>query len=268
MARSKEKTENAIATIRNAAPKSTGRLDFIQLDLADLSTIKASAEEFLRKESKLHMLFNNAGVGYPQKGSKSKQGYELQLGVNCLGTFTFTQYLSPILVSTAKVSPPASVRVVWASSSACEAISVEKFTETYKQIDDNISPIEKYAISKLGDYLYSAEFAARHKLDGVVSVSLNPGNLHSDFFRAQDNFLVCLIQKILLYPTVFGAYTNLFAAFSPEVTMEKSGCHSKSSTGIRKYNDLGWRKLTIYLISCALGKVLECYKRHVGCDNV
>jgi retinol dehydrogenase-12 len=77
-------------------------LAFLRLDLADLTTIKASAEEFLSKETKLHVLFNNAGVMCPPQGSKTPQGYELQLGTNNIGTFMFTKLLTPILNATAR----------------------------------------------------------------------------------------------------------------------------------------------------------------------
>ncbi|EON97868.1 putative short-chain dehydrogenase protein [Phaeoacremonium minimum UCRPA7] len=83
-ARSEEKTLEAIESIKATVPNSSGELIYLRLDLADLTTIKASAQEFLEKETKLHVLFNNAGVGYPKQGSKTKQGYELQLGVNCV----------------------------------------------------------------------------------------------------------------------------------------------------------------------------------------
>ena len=61
-------------------PDSKGELVFLHLDLDDLSTIKKSAEEFLSKEQKLDVLWNNAGVMVPPQGSKTKQGYEMQLG--------------------------------------------------------------------------------------------------------------------------------------------------------------------------------------------
>lgn len=61
-ARSPEKAKTTIETIKTECPKSTGSLVFLKLDLSDLSTIKASAEEFLEKEEKLDVLWNNAGV--------------------------------------------------------------------------------------------------------------------------------------------------------------------------------------------------------------
>jgi retinol dehydrogenase 12 len=35
---------------------------YLNLDLADLKSIKTGAEEFLSKEQQLHVLFNNASV--------------------------------------------------------------------------------------------------------------------------------------------------------------------------------------------------------------
>jgi retinol dehydrogenase-12 len=228
MARSEEKTKKAIDDIKTAVPTSKGELIFLPLDLADLESVKASAEEFLRREKKLHILFNNAGVGYPGKGSKSKQGFELQLGVNCIGTFAFTEYLTPTIVSTAKASPSDTVRVVWVSSSAAEAVSPKGFVENLADLEKKNS-FNQYCISKLGGYLYSSHYANLHRADGVLSISLNPGNLDSDFWRTQGSLMTWALRKFVLYPTVFGAYTALFAGFSPEVTLEKSGSFSEYS---------------------------------------
>ncbi len=195
---------------------------FLRLDLSDLTTIKASVEEFLSKERKLDVLFNNAGIGYPPQGSRSAQGYELQLGVNCIGPFLFTKLLTPTLVATAKVSAPNSVRVIWVSSSAAEAITPKGFMDNLDYHVDK-SSYDKYCISKLGNYFHGVEYANRYKADGVVSVPLNPGNLDSDFWRNQGATVTCILRHTLLHPPLYGAYTNLFAAFSPEVTLEKSG---------------------------------------------
>jgi retinol dehydrogenase-12 len=75
-ARSAEKANKAIESIKHTFPHSEGELHFIHLDLNDLRTIKRSAEQFLSKETKLHVLFNNAGLMQPPSGSTSAQGYE------------------------------------------------------------------------------------------------------------------------------------------------------------------------------------------------
>jgi NAD(P)-dependent dehydrogenase (short-subunit alcohol dehydrogenase family) len=80
-----EKAKRAIeSSIHEAYPLSQGRLIFLRLDLGDLTTIKASANESRSKETKLHVLFNNAVVMIPLQGPKTAQNYELQLGTNKL----------------------------------------------------------------------------------------------------------------------------------------------------------------------------------------
>ncbi|KAI1734296.1 hypothetical protein F4680DRAFT_438898 [Xylaria scruposa] len=222
MARSEDKTRKAIDDIEMNVPRSRGHMIYHNLDLSDLKSVKASAQAFLAKEQKLHVLFNNAGVGYPEKGSRTAQGYELQLGVNVLGTFAITKFLTPLLVSTAKTSPLGTVRVVWASSSAAEAQSAKGFVQGLADWDKK-GQYPQYCLTKLGNYYHATEFAARHATDGIISVPLNPGNINSDFWRTMGSLVTCMLQKTLLHPPRYGAYTNVFAGFSPEVTREKSG---------------------------------------------
>lgn len=236
MARSEEKTLRAIESIRAAHPKSRGDLVYIRLDLADLSTIKDSTQAFLQKESKLDILFNNAGVGFPDAGSKTKQGYELQLGVNCIGSFALTQQLTPTLISTAKTAPKNTVRVVWASSSAAEATKPSQFQSNVETIEQK-GGVTAYWVSKLGNYFHSAEYAARHKADGIISIALNPGNLDSEFWRTQGPIFSYILRKTLLYPPVYGAYTNLFAGLSPTIGLEQTGAFGESRL---------WERLTTF----------------------
>ncbi|KAI1451220.1 NAD(P)-binding protein [Annulohypoxylon moriforme] len=224
MGRSEERMKKAIQSITAAVPKSAGDLTYIHLDLADLETIKPAVDKFLEKEQKLDILFNNAGVAWPEKGAKTKQGYELQVGVNCVGSFALTKLLTPVLVSTAKTSQPDSVRVVWVSSSASQAGNPKDFFEKIHHPEKG-SVFDSYAASKLGNFLHSTEFAGRHKKDGVISVSLNPGNLDSDLWRTQGPITTWILRRLLFYPSLYGAYVCLFAGISPQVSLEKSGRH-------------------------------------------
>jgi retinol dehydrogenase-12 len=168
--RSEERATEAINVIKARFPDSKGELAFLHLDLGDLTTIKKSAEEFLAKESKLDVLWNNAGVMVPPQNSKTKQGYELQLGTNNVGPFLFTKLLMPLLIKTAKTAPANSIRVVWVSSSMAELSpkgGVELDNLNYKK---DKSTWTKYAVSKAGNWYHSTEYAKRCKEDGVVSV--------------------------------------------------------------------------------------------------
>ncbi|KAF2726467.1 short-chain dehydrogenase [Polyplosphaeria fusca] len=222
-ARTPSKAESAISSIKAAHPNSKGSLAFLRLDLADLSTIKASANEFLSKEKKLDVLFNNAGVWGPPLGTTTPQGLDLQMGTNCVGPFLFTKLLTPILAETAKTEPTGSVRVVWLSSSGAEmvpkgGIRFDDLNNTTKRL----GPLYQYAATKCGNYYQSTEYAKRYRSDNIVSVAINPGNLDSDLFKDANGILKVLL-KFMLYPPIYGAYTQLFAGVSKAVTMEKTG---------------------------------------------
>ena len=55
--RSEEKSQKVIEELK----KETGKdgIFFLKLDLADLASVKAAAEEYIGKETELHTLYNN-----------------------------------------------------------------------------------------------------------------------------------------------------------------------------------------------------------------
>ncbi|PTB70204.1 NAD(P)-binding protein [Trichoderma citrinoviride] len=228
-ARSQAKATEAIEDIRKAFPASTGRLEFLALDLADLEAVAKSAKEFIARETKLDVLFNNAGVMHPPQGSVTKQGYELQLGVNNLGHVLFTELLTPLLAQTAAKSAPNSVRVIWVSSLYSElgspkgGIDPNNLGLTKKEQ----SIYYKYSVSKAGVYYQGAEYAKKYKDKGIISMSVNPGNLRSDLQRYGENGIIHKISKrVVLFPPINGAYSELFCGLSPEVTADKSGSYA------------------------------------------
>lgn len=226
-ARSKDKAETAIADIKKAAPMSKGSLTFLFLDLGDLSTIRKTVEDFKAKESRLDVLFNNAGIqSVDTKGppEKTAQGYEIQLGVNVLGPFLLTKLLTPTLAETARTEPPGAVRVVWVSSSGTEIGGEEGVGISLDNLDYHVPKpaMERYALSKAGNWLHGVEYAKRYKDQKIVSIPLNPGNLYSDLYRER-GALAHVVLRVITHPSINGAYTELFAGLSPDVTLERSG---------------------------------------------
>lgn len=72
--RSESKGKEAIAAIKSHhADVRNGFLEFVLLDLGDLTTIKSSADDFLAREKRLDVLWLNAGVMIPPAGSKTTQ---------------------------------------------------------------------------------------------------------------------------------------------------------------------------------------------------
>lgn len=232
MARSEDKTKTAIEDVQKAVPKSTGSLHYIRLDLADLSTIKQTVQRFLESETKLHVLFNNAGVlSGAKEMALTPQGHEVHTGVNALGTFLLSRLLTPILAETARSEPAGTVRVVWTSSSAAEMFAEDKVGVRPEMLSPEAqgprSGFQRYWFSKIANWAHATEYAKRHQADGVVSVSLNPGNLQSDLYRDQ-GFLFRIAEKIFMYSPLNGAYAELFAGLSPDVNISNTGCWGKS----------------------------------------
>jgi NAD(P)-dependent dehydrogenase (short-subunit alcohol dehydrogenase family) len=105
----------------------------------------------------------------PPQGSKTKQGYELQLGTNTLGHFLFIHFLTPLLKETAKVAPKDSVRIIWVSSMSIDFAPkpLIDFTNLDFHVDEDAN--SKYNRSKSGNLLHAIEFSRRYPDSGIVS---------------------------------------------------------------------------------------------------
>ena len=115
-----------------------------------------------------------------------------------------------------------------------------------------MSPLERYGLSKAGNWLHGVECAKRYADDGVLSFPINPGHLRSDLYREGGTLLKFALRPVLFPPT-YGAYVELFAALSPSLTTKDSGAWSKY------LRDLG--TLQIADILCSLTQLFH----GVGC---
>lgn len=68
---SAEKIRAAIDTIKSQVRTKNGRLEVLQVDLANLKSIGLSAHKYLSKEDRLNVLMHNAGLMTPPAGSKT-----------------------------------------------------------------------------------------------------------------------------------------------------------------------------------------------------
>lgn len=77
-------------------------ITFVQLDLANLASVRKAAETISSSVDKIDMLINNAGVMAVKEYSKSADGHELQFASNHLGHFLFTNLLAKKLFAAEK----------------------------------------------------------------------------------------------------------------------------------------------------------------------
>jgi protochlorophyllide reductase len=163
--RSLGKAEQAKAEVLQQTPNA--RLDVMALDNASLESVRAFAEAFKAKYERLDILLNNAGVmAIPR--TETKDGFEMQLGVNHLAHFALTGLLLDLLTNT----PGA--RVHSTSSSAAFGGSIN-FADLMGE--KAYSRWTAYGQSKLANALFATELNRRLKAAGhnTLANSSHPG---------------------------------------------------------------------------------------------
>jgi retinol dehydrogenase 12 len=203
--RSEEKTAPVVADIA----RDTGNRDveYLHLDLADLDSVRGTAERFLARDEPLHVLVNNAGVA-GQRGSTA-QGFELAFGVNHLGHFLLTL----LLLERLRASAPA--RVVNVSSDSHYRPRGVDY-EALRRPTRSTTGLPEYGVSKLCNVLFTLALAERVPASEVAAHSLHPGVIASDIWRRVPAPLRAVMKLFMKSPSE-GATTSLYCATSPEL---------------------------------------------------
>lgn len=203
--RNQAKAETAMAAIRRKAPGAD--LSFLPLDQADLASVRAAAEAAAR-EPRIDALINNAGVMTPPL-TRTRQGFELQFGVNHLGTFALTSLLLPKLAQTQ------GSRVVVTSSIAHRGAKID-WDDLNAEV--NYSRMRRYSASKLANALFFLELDRRLRADGspVTAVGCHPGMAATELGRYMGPAQLLLpLARLLLNTAAMGAWPALQAATAP-----------------------------------------------------
>jgi len=234
--RNEEKANLAIADIER---ESGASLEFLRLDLADLTSVQNSAEKFLGKNLPLHILVNNAGLA----GSRgiTQDGFELAFGVNHLGPFLFTQLLLPLLKSSA---PARIVNVASRAHYDAKSLPFDKL----RQSTASFTGLPEYSVSKLANVLFSSELAKQLEGTGVRSYALHPGVIASDIWKRIPGPLRFL-GKLFMISVEEGAKTSLHCATSPALEGESGlyydSCATKTPSDLGQDTELAselWRR--------------------------
>jgi NAD(P)-dependent dehydrogenase (short-subunit alcohol dehydrogenase family) len=169
--RNRAKAEAAASEIRAAG--APGELDLVDLDLADLASVRRAAEEIADRHPRLDLLVNNAGLMAVDEG-RTVDGFEIQIGVNHLGHFALTAHLAPLLLTT-----PGS-RVVNVSSMGHRAGKLALDDLMFER--RRYSRWPAYFQSKLANLLFTAELQRRLAESGADTSALaaHPGASHTD----------------------------------------------------------------------------------------
>ncbi|KAG4417857.1 hypothetical protein IFR04_008994 [Cadophora malorum] len=221
--RSQSKAEAAIKSIQGTTTtKTPGTVKRLILDLTDLTSVKPAVESFAAQESKLDVLWNNAGIGSAPVGTKTKQGYEVLMGTNALGPYLLTKLLLPYIQNAAKIAQPNSVRIVWAGSPTIETNTPKGGLDLEELSSPSKDQIHNYGISKLGNWFLASEISKQVSKDGIVSIAQNPGNLKTGIWDSAPRWAQ-IVMWITMHPPIYGAYSSLWAGLSDGITVTDGG---------------------------------------------
>lgn len=224
--RSPAKLEGAIHDVQSASPPPTtpATLKPLVVDFMDLTTVKPAAAAFAAQETRLDIVWSNAGAGHPP-GTVTKQGIEAHMGTNCVAPLLLIQELVPQLEAAVRSSPKDSVRVIWTSSVQIEMCSPPGGVD-FERIEKppTVTWVD-YAASKAGNWFLALEGAKLWGKNGIISVSANPGNLYTPMHDNGNWLFVLFLRAFVLYESKYGGYTYLFAGFSPTVNESNNGAY-------------------------------------------
>ncbi|WP_116108049.1 SDR family oxidoreductase [Lewinella sp. IMCC34191] len=188
-------------------------IDTIPLDLADLASVRDASELYLAEHPRLDVLINNAGV-YSDKLAHTKDGYELQFGVNHLGHFLLTLNLLPAMQCSNLCS-----RVINVSSALHTKAGIDFGNLRGERGADTYSGGKAYAQSKLANILFTKELDRRHGAE-LTTNCLHPGVVGTSLANKHGKFLtkaVWSLYKPFARTPKRGADTSVYLASSPEV---------------------------------------------------
>lgn len=185
-----------------------------ECDLASMDSIRNFVATFKREQEKLDILINNAGVMRCPR-SLTKDGFEMQIGVNHLGHFLLTNLLLDVL----KKTRPSRIVVVSSLAHTRGEINTGDLNSELAYDEG-----KAYSQSKLANVLFTRELAKRLEGSRVTVNALHPGIVDTELFRHMGfftNFFAGIFVRPLFWPFVktskSGAQTSLYVALDPEL---------------------------------------------------
>jgi NAD(P)-dependent dehydrogenase (short-subunit alcohol dehydrogenase family) len=174
-ARDLAKAEAATTEVRKAATANGGSFELIELDLANLKSVRACADKLLAKNEPFDAVIANAGI-MATPFSLTMDGFEAQFGTNHLGHFVFVNRIAPLIRKGG--------RLVNLSSSGHRFSNVDLDDPNFERTP--YDPFVAYGRSKTANILFAVAFDQRHRNRGVRAAAVHPGAIHTELARYVD----------------------------------------------------------------------------------
>ena len=201
--RNMSKGANALKAIKRTNSKA--KLTLMELDLADLNSIRKFATDFQADFNSLDLLLNNAGVMFPKQREETKQGFETHFGTNHLGHFALTG----LLLNTLKKTPKS--RVITQSSLMHKVKADIHFDDL--NCRNSYDRITAYSQSKLANLLFAYELDRRLKASqsDSISIGVHPGYTVTNL-QSNSGLMVGLLTNLVAQKVEMGTLPILRGA--------------------------------------------------------
>jgi NAD(P)-dependent dehydrogenase (short-subunit alcohol dehydrogenase family) len=174
-ARDLNKAKAATEQVRKDAAANGGSFELVELDLANLKSVRACADRLLAKAEPLDVVIANAGVMATPFGHTADD-FETQFGTNHLGHFVLVNRI----VSLTRMGG----RLINVSSAGHRYANVDLDDPNFERTP--YDPLVAYGRSKTANILYAVAFDKRHRDQGVRAAAVHPGGIQTELGRYQD----------------------------------------------------------------------------------
>jgi NAD(P)-dependent dehydrogenase (short-subunit alcohol dehydrogenase family) len=174
-ARDLTKAQAATAVVRDAAATNGGSLELVELDLANLGSVRACAASLVEKGDPFDLVIANAGVMATPFGHTA-DGFETQFGTNHLGHFVLVNRIAPLVTTGG--------RLINLASSGHRFANVDLADPNFERTA--YDPFIAYGRSKTANILFAVAFDARHRARGVRAAAVHPGGIQTELGRHLD----------------------------------------------------------------------------------
>ena len=208
--RNPSKSEAAMAQLKSEFGDEA-KVSFIQLDLAELASVRRASKEILEKVPKIDALVCNGAIAQIATQQLTVDGFESQLGVNHYGHFL----LCGLLFERIEASEG---RIVVVSSEG-HKMGLRAIQFDDMNWDKNYHPNKVYSQSKLAQMMFAYELQDKIKAAGknVKVYVCHPGASNTSLIRESASFMTriswAFMVKIGLAQTAEkGAYPEVMCA--------------------------------------------------------
>jgi NAD(P)-dependent dehydrogenase (short-subunit alcohol dehydrogenase family) len=174
-ARDLKKADAATEQVQKDAAANGGKFELVELDLANLKSVRACADHLLERGEQFDVVIANAGVMATPFG-RTADGFETQFGTNHLGHFVLVNRIASLIC--------AGGRLINLSSAGHRFSNVDLVDPNFEWTP--YAPFVAYGRSKTANILFAVAFDNRHRVRGVRAAAVHPGGVQTELDRHLD----------------------------------------------------------------------------------